>query len=404
MAPRDFGSLTKEPPLETLDRTVEAITPGMSYSQLLKYASAHTHRDAPGLVRKRFLLVDSSEIITYDRFLSLAHAEGLNSPRVRKVMYFTWAFRDERVRRFICEIVANREGKWRVRELTKKANASFLEQWFPKPSTTPSKARSNIEFFLQEAGIFTPATKSIHLDLEDGWLSEAMQVAAQHERSTARRQAMTSAPIEFLVANGWNGLVNATVEELQGLEPRTITEFEPLEDAGIGVSPAAPTAGRKWAEHDVTTSGKGAIRAVIDQVARERANRAHQALERILAGAARNREYEPLCNDNIDLYFDTPAGAVLAEIKSCHEKNLHSQIRRGVGQLLEYLFVYREVLGDRVTLLLALESRPGGVKAWLMEYLESLGIVVVWKEVGGDRLVTTTTVPQSLDNVVFRLP
>lgn len=401
MASDDFGSLTKEPPLGKLDQTLAAIAPGMPYAKLLSFARRHTHRDAPGLLRKRFLLVDASDVIVYDRFLSLAHSEGLDSPRVRKVMYFVWAFRDERIRRFICEVVADQTGRWRVRELTKKSNAVFFEKWFPPPSTTPSKARSNVEFFLQEAGIFDSKRNSIELGLQDGWLSEAMQVAAQHERSAARRRAMTSAPIEFLIANGLNCLVNATAAELRGVEEQTIVETEPLEDSGITVAPAATAASRKWAERTPVASGKATIRAIIDQVARERASRAHHEMEKLLAAAARARGYQPLCNDNIDLYFSTPAGAVLAEIKSCHERNLHSQIRRGVSQLLEYRFVYRKELGDPVTLVLVIETGLTGGKEWLADFLRSLDILLAWQSPDGTGLVTETTIPVSLDKVVF---
>ena len=134
MPTRDLGSLTKEPPLATLDATIRGIRPGMPYDQLLEYGRRHTHKDAPGLVRKRFLLLDDQHQIVYDRFLSLVAAEGLETPRARKVMYFLWAFRDERLRRFVCERIANRQGKWRVSELTKKTNADFFKHWF-QPST-----------------------------------------------------------------------------------------------------------------------------------------------------------------------------------------------------------------------------------------------------------------------------
>jgi hypothetical protein len=185
MPPSDFGSLTKEPPLDKLDRTIEAIRPGMTFAQIRDFATAHTHRDAPGLLRKRFLLVDSQDVIRYDRFLSLVSTEGIQSSRLRKVMYFAWALRDERLRQFICEVVAGSDGKWRVQELLKKSNAEFFRRWFPK-STSPTKVRSNIEFFLVKSGIFDATTKEVHLELTDGWLADGMSVAAQHETDLAR--------------------------------------------------------------------------------------------------------------------------------------------------------------------------------------------------------------------------
>lgn len=84
----DLGSLTKEPPLEKLDETIKAISPGMPYAALLDFARRNTHKDAPGLLKKRFLLVDSQDNIRYDRFLSLVDSEGLDSRRVRKGYVF----------------------------------------------------------------------------------------------------------------------------------------------------------------------------------------------------------------------------------------------------------------------------------------------------------------------------
>lgn len=400
----DVGSLTKEPPLEKLDQTIEAVAPGMSYGELLDFARRNTHRDAPGLLRKRFLLVDSQDLIRYDRFLSLAKAEGLRVRRVRKVMFFVWAFRDERLRRFICEVVANDAGKWRVGELTRKANADFFRQWFPKPSTTPAKARSNIEFFLAETGIYDPGKRTIHLELDDGWLDEAMQVAAQHEKSARRRRAMTSAPSEFLIANHWQGLVNATVNELRDAGPSAPSESDPLEDEQIDLVPAAPSQGRRWTERKPGTSGRPPTQVFTNEVARERATRSHLALEKVLAAAAEKKGYEPRYTDNIDMYFETPEGAVLAEMKSCHERNLHNQVRRGLSQLLEYRFVYPIILGERVTLLLVIETCPSREKAWLVDCLRSLGVVLVWKESQGTRLVTTTAIPASLSGIVSPQP
>src|SRR5581483_7027560 len=135
----NLGSLTKEPPLAKLDDTIRAIRPGMRYADLLAFAATDTHPDAPGLIAKRFLLLDASDRIVYDRFLSLVNAEGIDSPRVRKVMYLVWALRDERVRRFIVEKVAGRDGKWKVSALRNKGNATFLEEWLNAASA--KKAR-----------------------------------------------------------------------------------------------------------------------------------------------------------------------------------------------------------------------------------------------------------------------
>lgn len=398
--PSSLGSLTKEPPLATLEATLRAIGPGMTYGHLLAHAAKHTHRAVPGLLKKRFLLLDPSDVIVYDRLLSLGSAEGFGSARVGKVMYLVWALRDERLRRFICERVADRQGKWKISALRNKANSEFFEKWLQASSSR--KARSNIEYFFQETGIYNPeGSGTIQLDLGDGWLFEGMQVAAQHERSPSTRAVMTAAPAEFLISRGWHGLVNATPEELGSIGRRLAPDAEPLEDAAIEMGPSRVRRSRRWKPTQVKVGGrKGESLAEVNHVAHERASRAHQVLERLMAEAAESKGYEPRQNDNIDMYFETPAGTVLAEMKSCHKNNLHSQIRRGVSQLLEYRYFYRELLGENVRPVLVIEMAPPSDKLWLLEFLASLDVALVWKDPGGTRFMTGATVPDSLDGLV----
>jgi hypothetical protein len=188
MVGKDQGLLTKEPPLATLDATIRAVTPGMSYADLLAYARLNTHKDAPGLISKRYLTVERDGTIAYDHFLSLAATHGLESPLVRKVMYFLWAYRDERIRQFICEKIADKNGQWRTTALLNKANAAFFERWLQ--SSTARKARSNFEFYLIETRIFDPKSRTINLDLNDGWLQQAAIAAAQHEDDARLREEL----------------------------------------------------------------------------------------------------------------------------------------------------------------------------------------------------------------------
>ena len=351
-----LGSLTKEPPLSKLDATLLAITPDMPYGDLLQIGRQRTHKDAPGLLRQRFLLIDDSEKVVYDHFLSLVSSEGITSPRVRKIMYFVWAFRDERFRRFILERIADPTGKWRVGELTNKANIDFFTTWFKQ--STATKIRSNIEFFFVETGILDRHAGVIHLELDDGWLPEAVQVSAQHEPNHAVRRGMSGGPLQFLVAKQWNGLVSATTSELLGIEGRSLAAHEPLEDVGINIVPARRSRARAWRARTLAARTRSTTAIVIDEVARERASASHQTLERLLAQAATVRGYAPKFNANIDMFFDTSEGTVLAEIKSCNQTNLHSQVRRGVSQLLEYRYVYCAEWTAPVSLLLAQLPHP----------------------------------------------
>src|SRR5262245_50315075 len=238
--------------------------------------------------------------------------------------------------------------------IVNKANYDFFTEFFAYQ--TAVKTRSNIENFLAEIGIFDRPNRQIHLEFDDGWLADAMQVASQHERSAAHRRAMVNDPINFLVMNGWHGLMNATVEELLGLTGSIVSDTEPLEDETIARPITSES--RIWNRQAPRHSLRSSTATIIDLVARERASTAHHLLEQLTANEAKSQGYEPLYNEQIDMHFPTPHGHVLAEMKSCHRGNLHSQVRRGISQLLEYQFVYRKSLSHHVIPVLIIETQP----------------------------------------------
>jgi len=392
------GSLTKELRLPDLDATIEAITPNMEYSTLLDIArkDPRMHRDAPGLVRERFLLVDAGKIV-YDLFLSLVKAEGITSPRVRKAMYFVWVYRDERVRRFILERIAGPDGLWSAGRLRDKSNADFFEKWF-RPRTC-AKVRSNIEFFFKETGLLRG--NSIDLDLADGWLPLALQIGSQHEPDIARRKAMTHAPAEFVLVNDMNGLFNATADRLRSAKLSAPLIEEPLEDQSIPIPPSAMGEGTEWKRRAPASSRRKSTIATVDLVARERANRSHFLLERIAARLARRAGYKPRYNNCIDLYWRAGNLTFLAEMKSCHRGNMHAQVRRGISQLLEYRYVFRSILGDDVQMVLILETEPSLELNWLTAYMLSIGIMLAWKEASSEVIRTACPVPAWLKDVLL---
>jgi hypothetical protein len=401
MAGKEYGSLTKEPPLSKLDLTIQSITPGMSYSDLLSFARANTHKDAPGLIRNRFLLVNESNTITYDHFLSLAATYSLDSPLIRKIMYFLWAYRDDRIRRFVCECIANRSGQWQVAELIDKANANFFERWLqPKTAT---KARSNFEYFLVETKIFNPKTQTIHLELDDGWLEQAAIAAAQHEEDPSVREGLLADPLSFLEGRGWLGLLNIASATSPRVSPILLTDSIPLEDEMIEVKPSSTPASSDWDRQSPTASGKASTTANIDLIARERANNSHFSLEKILVDLAKAQGLSPKSNQNIDLHFETPSGSVLVEIKSCTDSNFHSQLRKAVSQLFEYRFVYKELFTSEVTMLLLMETVPPKEKLWLVDYVQSLGITIAWKDTKTQKIVSTCFPPKSLTGMVAHI-
>ena len=123
-------------------------------------------------------------------------------------------------------------------------------------------------------------------------------------------------------------------------------------------------------------------------------------LEKIVSDAITAKGHEAKWNDNIDLYFKSDHEHVIIEIKSCHKMNLHSQIRRGVSQLLEYRYLYEDQLKDIKTLALIIEIEPVAEKQWLIDYLETLGITLAWKKIGEDKIITSSTIPESLKQIV----
>ena len=398
MARGDLGSLTKEPPLAKLDATIRAIRPGMHYSSLLAYARSHTHRDAPGLIRRRYLLVADDNTIKYDYFLSLIRNQNIDSLFIRKIMYFLWAYRDDRLRRFVCEAVASPSGRWRVSELIDKRNSKFFEEWL-RPSTA-RKARSNFEYFLVEAKIFDQGSLTIHLDLEDGWLEHACIAAAQHERDPVFREELLASPTTFLQSRGWLGLLNISRSNLVPVSPILRTESAPFEDELITARPATTPVGIDWNRSSPAFSGRATTAMKIDLVARERASKSHHSLERALAKLAKTCGFAPKYNQNIDIYFETPHGTVLSEVKSATDINFHSQVRKGISQIFEYRFLYQNLFEEKVTMLLVMECKPPREKQWLVDYVGSLGITLAWKLSDEDLIVTTREIPKALLGIV----
>src|SRR5262245_30855095 len=103
--PIERGSISKEFSLDLIRQTLLGVQASMTYAQLRGYAGLNTRADIAALLCHRWLLLDSRKTIVYDRFLSIMASEGFSSIRFRKIMYFTWFFRDTRLRKFITDIV-----------------------------------------------------------------------------------------------------------------------------------------------------------------------------------------------------------------------------------------------------------------------------------------------------------
>jgi hypothetical protein len=128
MARGAWGSSTKEFPMSEIDTTIAAIYPGMAYSELLSFARANTRSDIPGLLQNRFISVENRTVV-YERFLQLFKERGPNSHFIRKIMYFVWAYRDQRLREFVLERLTDANGKWQIKQVTNKSNSDFFHRW-----------------------------------------------------------------------------------------------------------------------------------------------------------------------------------------------------------------------------------------------------------------------------------
>jgi hypothetical protein len=393
----DYGSLTKEFPLASVEQTISAIDPGMHYRDLLQYARANGVKDIPGLARKRFISVDHSGRVVYDEFLALVQREGLGTAITRKVMLFTWLYRDDRVQRFVIERVADASGHWNPMKLLNKNNGDFFEQWY----RTGAKPRSNFENFVAEIGILDRTNQSIHFGLDDGWLEDGARVVAQYEPNPELRRHILENPYKYLADRNWNALVNATPQELMERAPSANFVGAPIEDNLILTDPVTPSASRVWNRKRPGSFDKTSTEALLNLVACERANQSHFEIEKALADKIKALDCEPKSNDHIDMFFMTIGGSVVAEVKSCNQGNIHSQIRRGVSQLLEYRYVYRDDLIEPIHLLLVLEVEPRSDKRWLIDYLQSIGITVAWGDTKSSQFSTVGPVSKILNGIVM---
>ena len=387
------GSLSKEFPHDDIEQTILAARGGMTMAEL---KARSTNEAIAPVVCARWLLFQDGHVVR-DRFLSLAEAEGLQSARMRKIMYGVFALRDERIRNFVTQRIATPAGIWRPAEVVRKANADHFD------GSSSMKVRSNFEFFLVSAGVYNKETETVHLDLEDGWMQDSVAITSQYENNPETRALMLADPIGYIINEGLQGLANATVEQLRGAPPMAQPETDPGDDSEIDQPPPVAHAraiGQTWNRQAPQFQDRQSNIVFNNAVARERASTAHYLIERLLVTAASAVGRNPQTTINIDVYFAVDDGTFIAEIKSCHNGNIHSQTRRGVSQLLEYEHLFGDRVGRPVSKMLVLEMQPTGAKSWLVQYLTSLSIFVCWQSPDRSRLQSTVAIPPGLIEIV----
>ncbi len=106
----------------------------------------------------------------------------------------------------------------------------------------------------------------------------------------------------------------------------------------------------------------------ITRIKRQRRNLAHKLILDKMSSYLMKMGAEPKENPHIDLYAEIPRdGAYLFEIKSGGE-NLLDQIRKGISQLYEYRFRYKDVIRKDTILCLVVPDDPDSIP-WLHEYI-----------------------------------
>ena len=117
----------------------------------------------------------------------------------------------------------------------------------------------------------------------------------------------------------------------------------------------------------------------ITKIKRQRSNLSHKLILQQLDEYLRTLGAEPLENEHIDLFAHIPSdGKYLFEVKSIFSDNLLSQTRKGLSQLYEYRFRYKDEVGYDATLCLVLPDEPNSI-TWLQEYLcQDRQIAVIW--------------------------
>lgn len=122
----------------------------------------------------------------------------------------------------------------------------------------------------------------------------------------------------------------------------------------------------------------------ITKVKRQRRNLRHKTILAKLEDLLRKKKAKPLQSPHIDLYGVLPSGqAFLFEVKSGGESSFE-QARKGLSQLYEYRYRYKNVIDARSLLCLVVDVEPTD-PPWLTDYLcKDRGLCVCWFDADGD--------------------
>lgn len=342
------------------------------------------HRDLVATAKQRYLLMKGDRVIR-DKLVDLVHSEGAFTQRVKMVMYFLFMFRDQAYREFICGSVGVGGGKWNsdVFRSTTAGSKEFKDKG-------GRKAFTNLRRFLVHTGILDEEYRVSFPPLSS-WFPWAVEICAQYVSDEVARQHLLTSPHGFLIKYRLNGLVNATAEELaavelggtyEGLNDFLPTYEDPNAPHSIRVYPL-----QKWSRRRRT--GQTALEmltALTDPAKLERANTQHFLLEKSIAALCTEVGLQASSNGHIDVLAQNEKESIIFEMKSANAWTARSQIRRALSQLFEYRYLYGNVLRPRIHLCVVIERKPKGQQGWLIEYLDSVGVGIIWKNDEDDLL------------------
>ena len=117
----------------------------------------------------------------------------------------------------------------------------------------------------------------------------------------------------------------------------------------------------------------------VTKIKRQRSNLTHKLILQQLHEYLRSLGSTPFENEHIDLFAEIPNdGSFIFEVKSVSSNNLLSQTRKGLSQLYEYRFRYKEEIGYDVKLCLVFPEEPTEI-SWLQDYLcNDREIAICW--------------------------
>lgn len=126
-----------------------------------------------------------------------------------------------------------------------------------------------------------------------------------------------------------------------------------------------------------------------DFVELERSDLQHWLLEKAIVDLCSAHDITPLTNDHLDLLVCAGPVSIIFEVKSCSAEEAEKRVRQAIYQLLEYRYLYRDRLGPDVRLCVVADHRPVGRVGWLVDYMEHMGIGIIWRKSDDGELVTT---------------